>query len=67
MTEACIHWWIIEEPHGRTSPGVCKHCGAVAEFPNTSNVYDSVRGWEQRTVAQERPIVFRGIGQQLDE
>lgn len=30
----CPHYWEIEEPHGRTSRGVCRWCGAIAEFPN---------------------------------
>ncbi len=31
----CRHYWIIESPHGPTSEGVCKFCGAVKEFYNS--------------------------------
>lgn len=30
----CIHYWIIESPHGPTSIGVCKLCGATSKFQN---------------------------------
>ena len=30
----CVHHWIIDSPNGYTSLGVCKHCGAIAEFSN---------------------------------
>ena len=30
----CIHHWIIEEPKGPTSRGVCKLCGVEREFEN---------------------------------
>ena len=30
----CRHYWIIESPHGPTSMGVCKFCGAEKEFKN---------------------------------
>jgi hypothetical protein len=32
--EKCVHHWIIESPHGPTSQGRCRYCGAVAEFFN---------------------------------
>jgi len=35
MSETCIHWWLIESPGGRTSHGVCKYCGAEADFLNS--------------------------------
>jgi hypothetical protein len=28
------HYWLIGEPNGHTSPGLCKHCGAGRDFPN---------------------------------
>jgi hypothetical protein len=30
----CQHHWIIEEPNGPTSHGICKRCGAEREFFN---------------------------------
>ncbi len=33
--EQCHHFWLIEEPSGPTSTGVCKICGAHKEFLNT--------------------------------
>jgi hypothetical protein len=29
------HHWMIPEPAGTTSKGVCKYCGAVEEFWNS--------------------------------
>jgi hypothetical protein len=36
-TPQCRHHWIIETPHGATSWGVCKVCGAKKEFPNAAS------------------------------
>jgi len=33
----CRHHWIIETPHGATSKGVCKQCGAARRFPNSAD------------------------------
>lgn len=33
-TRSCRHHWIIETPHGATSRGLCKRCGARKRFPN---------------------------------
>ena len=30
----CSHHWIIGDPEGPTSSGVCKHCGAKRDFMN---------------------------------
>jgi len=38
----CKHHWKIESPNGATSSGVCKLCGEVKEFSNSST--DSI--WE---------------------
>jgi hypothetical protein len=32
--EKCVHYWIIESPHGPTSKGRCRYCGTEAEFFN---------------------------------
>jgi hypothetical protein len=32
----CRHHWVIESPHGATSNGLCKICGTVREFRNTT-------------------------------
>jgi len=32
----CRHYWVIESPHGATSKGVCKLCGASREFLNAA-------------------------------
>lgn len=32
----CAHHWLIETPSGETSEGMCKHCGAVRRFFNSS-------------------------------
>jgi hypothetical protein len=45
----CIHRWVIETPNGAMSRGVCRHCGAEKEFPNSAE--DGL--WE-RDVPQSR-------------
>ena len=32
----CRHHWLIESPHGATSMGICKVCGAEREFRNSA-------------------------------
>ena len=33
----CRHHWLIESPHGATSMGTCKLCGAEKEFRNSAS------------------------------
>ena len=33
----CRHHWLIESPHGPTSMGICKLCGAQKEFRNSAS------------------------------
>lgn len=33
--QGCTHFWLIDTPAGPTSPGQCKRCGEVKEFPNS--------------------------------
>ena len=33
-TETCRHYWVIEEPVGAVSIGVCRECAEVREFNN---------------------------------
>jgi hypothetical protein len=33
-TKNCQHRWFIETPHGATSRGLCRRCGATKRFPN---------------------------------
>lgn len=40
----CAHYWIIESPHGPTSIGMCKFCGAISEFNN----YVPYPSWENK-------------------
>lgn len=35
-TSRCQHRWVIETPHGATSRGLCKRCGATKRFPNAA-------------------------------
>ncbi len=35
-TPKCLHHWIVETPHGVTSRGLCKRCGATKRFPNAA-------------------------------
>ena len=32
----CLHHWMVETPHGVTSRGLCKRCGASKRFPNAA-------------------------------
>ena len=41
--KSCVHHWRIESPNGRESQGVCKRCGAIRAFANST---ESVM-WEQ--------------------
>ena len=41
--KTCVHHWRIESPNGRESQGVCKRCGAIRAFANST---ESVM-WEQ--------------------
>ena len=43
MTTNCTHHWMIEEPNGKTSTGVCRKCHVSKEFQN-SYEYSSWRG-----------------------
>ena len=31
----CMHHWVIDQPNGPTSEGVCKICGMTQEFKNS--------------------------------
>ena len=33
--ENCVHHWVLAQPNGPTSNGVCKHCGITEEFRNS--------------------------------
>jgi len=44
----CRHHWLIESPHGATSMGICKLCGAQKEFRNSA--YDRV--WEDAPLSE---------------
>ena len=33
-TQLCQHYWKIEDNHGKTSRGVCQHCGEIRDFTN---------------------------------
>ena len=35
VTTECMHFWIIDQPNGPTSVGVCKLCGETQEFRNS--------------------------------
>lgn len=54
---SCRHHWIIESPHGATSRGVCKRCGASRRFPNAAQ--DAL--WESTRSALGR-FANRGAG-----
>ena len=35
-SKKCQHRWVIETPHGVTSRGFCRNCGATKRFPNAA-------------------------------
>ena len=41
----CTHHWLIDEAKGPTSKGVCKLCGAVAEFRNHAEELEKYSAW----------------------
>ena len=38
--KTCAHQWLIEAPNGPTSRGVCRLCGEVGEFRNSTEGSD---------------------------
>jgi hypothetical protein len=61
-SKSCQHRWVIETPHGATSRGLCKRCGATKRFPNAAQdaMWESGGGlgrWanrKQQTIAPTR-------------
>jgi hypothetical protein len=64
--EKCVHYWIIESPHGPTSKGRCRYCGTVAEFFN--DLQGCVKDTKSYTVAayDEEAMVRIGKRQIID-
>jgi protein associated with RNAse G/E len=57
-TVRCKHHWLIAEPNGPTSRGVCKRCGAVREFYNNPDAAVLNADTAQQTVTvDERPAL----------
>ena len=50
----CRHHWLIESPHGATSWGACKHCGARREFSNSA--MDALWDSEGMPGSRDQPI-----------
>jgi hypothetical protein len=49
----CRHHWLIESPHGATSWGMCKLCGARREFSNSAS--DAIWDGEGVLSARDSP------------
>ncbi len=49
----CKHYWIFESPHGKTSEGKCKYCGATCKGIN------SMPDIEADLVYRENYFVYR--------
>jgi len=45
------HRWLIDEPNGPTSRGVCKVCGVAKEFKNWLADGDFITNEEHRSAA----------------
>jgi hypothetical protein len=65
----CRHHWVIESPHGATSAGRCKLCGALKQFRNSAE--DTL--WEgdpMRSISRmgggSRPVVAAPSGPRED-
>ena len=41
-TSICRHYWMLEAPTGEMYKGVCKYCGALRRFPNSSQGFVGV-------------------------
>ena len=50
-TAAHLHRWLIDEPNGPTSDGVCKACGARKQFKNWLPDTDFLTNEEHRSAA----------------
>jgi hypothetical protein len=48
----CVHFWVIDTPHGPTSAGRCKYCGMTKEFLNVWT--DSFNEHQVAPPAEER-------------
>jgi hypothetical protein len=46
-----FHRWLIDEPNGPTSRGVCKVCGTTKEFKNWLSDGDFITNEEHRSAA----------------
>ena len=42
----CVHRWLLEMPHGPTTPGTCRYCGEDRVFSNDSgHVFGKHNPW----------------------
>lgn len=53
---ACVHWWLLPPPEGRTIEGICKHCGARKTFSSSC----IKREWQVRGAAKAPQITLKG-------
>ena len=52
----CRHYWMLDAPASEMSRGVCKYCGALRRFPNSSQGFV---GEEERSA----DITYWGAGE----
>ena len=38
-TPACVHRWLLSNPVGGTTAGLCRECGAARDFVETTKPY----------------------------
>lgn len=50
----CMHHWMIDEPNGPTSNGICKVCGATREFKNSIQGSGWDRNGRRRRAARQQ-------------
>lgn len=53
--DECVHYWLIDSPHGPISRGVCRFCGAEKEFSNSPPEFMLSR--RQNTNLEELPAL----------
>lgn len=47
---SCVHYWLLETPHGPTIQGVCKLCGAERTYPSAGVEY-VMPAWHTRKMS----------------
>ncbi len=56
--EGCRHYWIISQPNGPVSHGVCKYCHEERDFTNSMPLLTSkafqMQQWKNKTAKRSQ-------------